>query len=316
MHQFSIITPAFNRAKYLPRIYDCLIEQGNVDFEWIIIDDGSSDNTREVVSNFEKSFVIKYAYQENAGKPSAMNAGFQMADSYITLSALDSEDILCPNVLETVWSFFDVKGGKFEHDCVCLSGLCQNENRDLLGMRFPHDYYVSDYIRYIQNLKITGDKCEFFITEILKKYPYPVFKNEKNIAPSYLHIRIAWTYKTLYVNKIFMEKLFLEGGLSTQNYWLKYPLSSELYYNDTSIPPLRLKLQMRYSGEYIFYAKMNNKKSIFKNAKNKLIFPLGMVVYCKLSIKHFLKKFSFCRNVNKKIKKLLKIKSIKIIQEY
>ena len=315
MHHFSIITPTYNRSKYLPRIYECLKMQGESDFEWIIIDDGSTDNTKEVVSSFEKVFKIRYAYKENGGKPSAMNLGFQMADSYITLSALDSEDILCPNVLDTVWGFFDTKSGKFEHNCSCVTGLCQYENGKLLGMRFPHDYYVSDYIRYIKNKKITGDKCEFFLTETIKKYPYPIFNNEKNIAPSFLHIRIAWTQKTLYINKVLQEKQFLQGGLSTQNYWLKYPLSSELYYNETSVHPLKFTLQVKHSGEYIFYAKINKKKNIFKNAKNKLVFPLGTIMYCLLATKRFLKKFPILLGINNEIKKILNVKKVKIIQE-
>ena len=315
MHQFSIITPTFNRSKYLPNIYECLTKQGDIDFEWIIIDDGSTDNTNEVVSSFDNSFTIKYVYKENEGKPSAMNIGFQMADSYITLSALDSEDILCPNVLGTVWKYFNAETGKFIQNCVCISGLCQYENGNILGMRFPNDEFVSDYIHYIKNKKITGDKCEFFLTEIIKMYPYPIFMNEKNIAPSYLHIRIAWKHKTLYVNEVFQTKQFLKNGLSTQNYWIKYPFSSELYYNDTSIPPLSLSLQIKHSGEYIFYAKMNKKEFIYKDAKNKFIFPLGMLSYFILATKHFLKKYILFQNINKEIKKLINAKRVKIFQD-
>jgi len=301
MRQFSIITPTFNRAGYLPRIYNCLCRQGNADLEWIIIDDGSTDNTREVVSGFDRKFEIKYAYQENAGKPSAMNIGFQLADSYVS-AFLDSDDILCPHVLETVWRHFDTKTGRFENDCACVTGLSQFENGDIIGKKFPHDYFISDYIRYIKNKKITGDKSEFFLTEVLKKYPYPLFKGEKNIAPSIVHIRIALTHKTLYINTVFQEKQFLQGGLSAQNYWIMYPLGSEFYYNATSISPFSLKLQIKHSGEYIYFAKMNRKKHIYREAKNKIIFPLGSISYCLLCFKYFLKKFHFLQYINDRLK--------------
>ena len=301
MHQFSIITPTFNRAKYLPRIYNCLCQQDNVDLELIIIDDGSTDNTQEVVSGFNRKFEIKYAYQENAGKPSAMNVGFQLSDSYIS-AFLDSDDILCPHVLKTVWQHFDIKSGRFEYDCACLTGLSQFENGSIVGRKFPHDYFVSDYIRYIKNKKTPGDKSEFFLTEVLKKYPYPIFKDEKNIAPSIIHIRIALAHKTLYINNVFQEKQFLQGGLSTQNYWLMYPFGSEFYYNETSIPPFSLALQIKHSGEYIYFAKMNNKKHIYSKAKNKAIFPLGFISYCLLCFKYFLKRFRFLQDINDRLK--------------
>jgi len=301
MHKFSIITPTYNREKYLPRIYDSLCQQDDFDLEWVIVDDGSDDNTKEVVSGFDKKFAIKYEYQENAGKPTAMNRGFQMTNSYISVF-LDSDDILCPHVLKTVWEYFDVISGKFKHDCACLTGLSQYENGDIIGKKFPHEYFVSDYIRYTENKSIKGDKCEFFLTNVLKKYSYPVFENEKNIAPGILHIRIALTHQTLYVNKVFQEKQFLQGGLSTQNYWLMYPRGAALYCNETSVPPFSLKLQIKHSGEYIFYTKMSQKKGIFKEAKNKVIFPLGFISYCLFCLKLFLKKFSLLQRINDKLK--------------
>jgi len=315
VHQFSIITPTFNRAKYLPRIYECLCKQDDIDFEWIIIDDGSIDNTKEIVSDFPKIFEIKYKYQENAGKPTAMNVGIGMTDSLITLVSLDSEDILCQNILKTAWGLFNSETGKFHHDSDCLSGLCQYENGDIIGEKFPYDYFVSDYIRYIKNMHIIGDKCVFYISKTLKKYSFPIFQNEKNIAPGILHTRIALDHKTLYVNQIFQEKQFLEGGLSTQNYWIMYPFGSELYYNETSVHPFRLSLQIKHSAEYIFFAKLNKKKYIYKNAKNKKVFPLAIFAYCGLCIKHFLKGFQLLRYINETLKKISKREPTKVIKQ-
>ena len=309
MHQFSILTPTFNRAKYLPKLYECLCKQDNVDFEWIIVDDGSTDNTKEIVSGFEKIFPIKYHYQQNTGKPSAMNAGIRLADSYITLVSLDDEDSLIPNALKTAWSFFDSKTGRFNHDCASLSGLCQYENGTIIGKEFPQNNFTSDYINYIKNKNITGDKCVFYVSDVLKNYSYPIFENEKNIAPSILHIKIALTYKTLFINQILQEKQFLLGGLSSKNYWLMYPLGSELYYNEASIPPFSLKLQIKHSGEYIFYAKINKRKTIFRHAKNKKIFPLGLLAYLFFCIKRFFKKSKFLQKINDDLKKTIEGKN-------
>ncbi|MCL1927429.1 MAG: glycosyltransferase family 2 protein [Treponema sp.] len=297
MHQFSIITPTYNRVKYLPRIYDSLLQQNDVDFEWIIVDDGSSDNTKEVVEKFKKTFKIKYYYQENRGKPSAVNAGIQMADSYIS-TYFDSDDKFCPNILKTIWKYFDAKTKKFEHECVCVTGLCQYDDGELIGRKFPHDYYVSDPIRYLDNKNHKSDSSEFFLTAILKEYPYPVFENEKNVSPSIVWNRIALAYKTIFVNIIFIEKQFLPDGLSTQNYDLMYPIGAEIFHNEASIPPFRLKLQIHHSARYIFFARMNKKKNIFNNAKNKLVFPLGICGFFWNKFKTFLKKFGVFHSLN------------------
>ena len=304
MHQFSIITPTFNRAKYLTKVYNSLCQQDNVDLEWVILDDGSSDGTFDLISKFEKKFEIKYKFQENAGKPSAMNSAMQLLNSKITLVSLDSEDALIPNALSAIWNYYDNETGFFRDNCACVSGLCQYENGSIIGKKFPHDYYVSDYIRYIKNNKLTGDKCEFYITDIYKKYSFPIFTNEKNIAPSIVHMRIALNYKTLYLNQVFQEKEFLQGGLSTKNYWIMYPLGSELYYNEASVHPFKLKLRIKHSGEYIFYAKMNRRNEIFKNAMNKSIFPLGAMYFTILKSKYLLKKIPLLVKINSTIKKI------------
>jgi len=301
MYKFSIITPTLNRSKYLPRVYNSLCKQGITDFEWIIVDDGSTDNTKDTALSFEKLFEIKYLYKENAGKPSAMNYGIQNADSYISLS-LDDDDILCPNTLKDAWEYFDMDTKTFKNNCVCLSGLSIYENGDIIGHKFPHDYYVSDHIRYVKNQNILGDKCDFFLTEIYRKFPFPLINNDRQIAPGIINIQVSFIYKILYINHVFQQKEFLEGGLSTQNYWYKNPFNSEYFYNVSSVPPFNLKLQIKNSAKYIFYARMNKKKNIFKNANNKNIFFLGLISYNIYTIKEYLCKFPF-------FKKILKPKS-------
>ena len=281
LHQFSIITPTFNRAKYLPRIYTSLCKQGDIDLEWIIIDDGSIDNTREVIKTFDAQFEVKYVFQENAGKPSAINTGVQkLAASHITLITLDSDDYLCENALSEAWKYFDIKSGRFKSDCCCLSGLCQDENGNIIGQKFPHKYFVSDYIRYHRNKKIAGDKSMFFITKILKQYPYPIFPGEKFILESTVFHRIALTHKTLFINYIFQIKQYLPEGLSSSSELkLKNPFGMELYFNEASTPPFSFRHQVEHLSRYIFFAKINKKNMIFLNAKNKKMYIFGLLKY-------------------------------------
>jgi len=287
--QFSIITPTFNQSQYLPRIFDCLSQQNDVDIEWIIVDDGSSDNTKEIVSSFEKNFVINYIKQTPIGKPTAMNIGLEQANSHITL-VLDNGYVLPDNILGDIWNYYDITSGKFKKDCACVAGLCKYDNGEIVGKKFPRDFFISDHIRFIANNNIAGDKCLFYVTEILKQYPYPIFHKERYITPNIIHSRIALSHNTLYTNQIFMKKQFAKNDSQARNLWIANPLGSELYYNEISLPPFRLNLQIKHISEYIFFAKLNRKKNIYANTKNKKLFPLGLIFYFTTKIKFNLKK--------------------------
>jgi glycosyltransferase involved in cell wall biosynthesis len=313
MHKFTVITPTFNRADYLRRIYDCLKNQGENDFEWIIVDDGSTDETEAEVSSFSKIFDIKYIYQNNSGKPSAVNKGVQMADSYLSV-ILDSDDTLLPNVLATVWNYFDANAMSFENGCVSLSGLSRYsghppilEKKDtdavaaaaagltlhageIIGDKFPADYFISDHISCRYNMRISGDKCEFFITRILKKYPFPIFKNEKFITEAVVWNRIAIEGKTLYINSVLQEKIYLPDGMSFmyEELLMNNPQGTELFYNEASIHKFKPRLQIEHSAKYIFFAKKNRRKHIIARSNNKKICLLAFCLYHVPVIKQLL----------------------------
>jgi glycosyltransferase involved in cell wall biosynthesis len=312
MHRFSIITPTYNRAKYLPDIYQCLLNQGTIDIEWIIVDDGSSDETKNVVDGFTKNFDIIYIYQKNAGKPSAVNAGVKIADSNITV-LLDSDDILLPGVLETVWRYYDEKTKTFKENCSCLTGLCIYENGDIIGDKFPEDYYISDYIS-CNNRGIKGDKSDFFLTGILKLFPFPVLEGEKFIAESVVWNRMAIQHKFLYINVPFVRKYYLYDGLSSQPLYPNNPRGASLYYNEATLSKFHLTLRIRNLSNYIFYARLANQKHIFIRSKCKKYFIFGLLIYQFQQVKYafrvggggggiFLKKFTAFKKQKKKKKK-------------
>lgn len=304
MHQFSIITPTYNRAEYLPAVFNCLKEQGEIDLEWIIIDDGSNDNTREIVAQFNAPFSIVYEYQDNAGKPSAVNKGVSLADSYISLLH-DSDDTLLPNILPVVWGYYDNSTGLFKENCVSLAGLCVYNNDEIIGDIFPYDYFVSDHIEYRFNKNIKGDKCEFYLTSILKAYPFPIINNEKFIAESFIWNRIALDHKTLYINNIFLRKIFLKQGLSNQPIWENNPHSSELFFNETTNQKFSYSIRLKNSAKYIEYARRNKKNilHIYNNSINKQIFALGFFFSLIYKLKLNLKQNSIILKLHSKLNK-------------
>jgi glycosyltransferase involved in cell wall biosynthesis len=276
--KFSIITPAYNRASYLRNIYDSLLAQNELDMEWIIIDDGSHDNTSEIVSGFPKIFEIKYCYQENKGKPRAVNSGVALADSLISV-ILDSDDIILPRVLNEIWDYYDSENKCFYGNCVSVSGLCIDHSGKIVGDKFTKDRSISNHIKCRFNMDISGDKCEFFLTRILKNYPYPILKGEKFITETLIWNRISLCHNTLYVNRIFKKVIYLLDGLSAQDLFAKHPLGWQLFYNEASISKFKLKWQLIHSFRYIKFAKKNKQKYLFRNSMNKFIFPLGLCLY-------------------------------------
>jgi glycosyltransferase involved in cell wall biosynthesis len=287
IYKFSIITPTYNRAKYLPNIYGCLLSQDSHDFEWIIVDDGSTDDTQNVVAGLGNELNIEYIYQKNAGKPSAVNAGVAKANSYITI-ILDSDDVLLSNALEIAWKYFDENDKCFLNNCVSLSGLSMNNDNMIIGDLFPSNEFVSDHISCRYNRNINGDKCDFFLTPILKKYPFPLFEGENFITEAAVWNRIAFEHNVLYINNVFQIKDYLPEGLSSRydKIMLDNPQGSELFFNEASNKKFNFQLQLHHSVEYIKFAKINRRKYVFKNAKNKQIYFLGLVLY------HF--KYSIC----------------------
>ena len=301
MRQFSIITPTYNRANFLPRVYDCLLQQGDIDFEWVIVDDGSSDNTKDVVSTLNGPFDIKYINQENSGKPKAVNRGVSLANSYISLLH-DDDDTLLPNILPLVWKYFDPASETFQEGCACVSGLCVYDNGKIIGDKFPFDYHISDNINYRDNKKIKGDKCEFFLTSILKTYPFPVINNEKFIGESLVWNRIALNHRTIYINEIFLKKVFLEDGLSNKPIWTDNPHSSELFHNEMTNPRFLLSIQLINYAKYIRYAKINKKSlpQIYSSSHNKKLFLPGLLFYVLFLVKQYFSKLSFMEKRKKK----------------
>ncbi|GHT87347.1 sugar transferase [Spirochaetia bacterium] len=280
MYKFSIITPTYNRAHLLNDVYLSLKAQTENDFEWIIVDDGSTDNTKEMVADFDGLNVI-YVYQENQGKPSAVNKAVQTANSYIS-TILDDDDLLLPNVLEICFDYFDIVTEYFKNNCVVLVGHnIDKQDNTLAGVMFPSDNFVSDNISCRFNKHIGGDKCEFYITSVLKKYQFPIFNNEKFITEAVVWNRIALKYNALFVNKIFKRVEYLSDGLSAnyRNLMLNNPEGAEIFFNEASTRRFSLDWQIRHSAIYIKFARKNRRKHIFLNAKNKMIYPIGLCLY-------------------------------------
>ena len=229
----TIFTPTYNRGYIIETLYYSLCRQTNKDFEWLIIDDGSMDNTREIIQTFIKEGLvnIRYFEQPNRGKHRAINYGVMEACGDLFF-IVDSDDYLADNALEHIYKYYsDI----CEDDSFCgLCGLKAHFNGDIIlsGNNFGIlDCSLLDF-RYKYHYK--GDAAEIYKTDILRQYPFPEIEDEKFCPEGLVWFRMSDKYKL----RFFYEKIYfceyLNDGLTNKiiNIRRTSPIASLTYYSE------------------------------------------------------------------------------------
>ena len=211
---FTVLTATYNRAHLLPRVYESLQKQTFRDFEWLIVDDGSTDNTSQVIRELERNapFPIRYIAKTNGGKPTAVNRGAREAKGTL-LAILDSDDWYCPQALERFLHHWQSIPENKRQNFVGITGLCAYPSGELIGTRFPQDVFDSDAIDLRYRHKVRGEKSGMLSTEILRQFPYPEDLG-KYVSESLVWNRIAMRYQTRFVNEVLTVKDFQPGGIT------------------------------------------------------------------------------------------------------
>lgn len=285
MSLLSIITPTFNRASYLQRCFASLQSQTDLRFEWIIVDDGSTDNTRETVAAFRAEkppFPIYYLYQKNGGKHRALNAAHPLIHGNWVL-VLDSDDRLIPSAVERIhlgWETYGVPGIGI---IIFLEGKSPDEPF-AVGYRegVPLDMYRS-HIRTIHH----RDCCDVYLAEAFLKYPYPEFPGEFFLSESILWNRMAPDYQIVYINKVIYLAEYLESGLTRSGRAMRIGVprggmyAANLYLDRHYPVKLRLKNGLLYNCYSIFAGV--SRSDTFRQALSKpvafLTRPGGWLLY-------------------------------------
>ena len=145
---FTIFIPTYNRANLLPRAFSSIERQTFLNFEVLVIDDGSTDNTHEVVEEWRKrvNFPVDYHHQQNQGKPAAHNFALKFIHGFFTV-ILDSDDTLADNALELLLAHWNAIPDKQKLSYAGVEGLCALlKNGEVTGNHFPADVFDSDYL--------------------------------------------------------------------------------------------------------------------------------------------------------------------------
>lgn len=218
---FSVLTPTYNRAKELPRVYESLMKQAYTDFEWIISDDGGTDQTGALVQEWQNKnphFKITYhALEKNMGKSFAVNEGLALCQRPYTLIA-DSDDTFEATTLDdlkTIWQSVEKTSNSEKIGAIWT--LVQDEQGQLVGEPWPKDFWQVGFEERVLNRKqpIKGEKWHCWRTEVLQKYKMYVNANS-HISPGVTWNKINKDYDFLCVNVIHRTYWFTEDGIIHQ----------------------------------------------------------------------------------------------------
>lgn len=282
MNEITVLTPTYNRADQLQNLFESLQKQIEKRFKWLIVDDGSQDNTEEVVKSFLKKtdFEINYIKKENGGKHTALNVGFQMIDTYLTF-IVDSDDVLTTNAIEEVYCNIETIK---ENDLCGVAYLRGYSEKECIGKLFPKSEVIDNDINIRLKCNVSGDKAEIWRTDILRQYQFPVFENERFQGENYVWWQIARRYNMLYINKIIYITEYLDGGLtkSGRAMRMRNPLGGMENSKMAFYPEFPLKTKIKCGLLYDVYgyqAKWSLRK-IIKNSGSR-----GITCICALPAK-------------------------------
>lgn len=222
-YSVTVFTPTYNRAHTLPQLYASLKRQTSFDFEWIIVDDGSIDNTEGIVAEWlleDTPFDKRYIKKENGGKHRAINEALPLAEGELFF-IVDSDDYLSNTAIETLIK----RRNSLPLDDDSYAGVagCKGyHSGEMIGTSFLGDMLDCTSLER-SNYGIEGDKAEAFFTSILRHYPFPEFDGEKFVTEALVWDRMALDgYRLRYFNEVIYLCEYLEDGLSHQGLELYY----------------------------------------------------------------------------------------------
>ncbi len=294
MVPITVFTPAYNRADLLKRCYESMCRQTNKNFIWMIIDDGSTDNTKEVVDLWmlnNNGFEIQYYYKENGGLHTAYNEAIEHIDTELCV-CIDSDDYMPDNAVEIILDFWKKNGS---NEYAGIVGLDYTIDNHVIGDLLPDKKSINLINLLIGKYHIhNGDRTNVVRTELYKKVaPMISFKGERNFSPHYMHLQISKNYDFLVLNKNLRYVEYQADGMS--NSIFKQYLNSPNSFIETrklylSLPGISWKFKLRQSIHLVSSGIIANKmmevlKYIPSFGMTVLAVPCGLLLSKYIRIK-------------------------------
>lgn len=285
----TVFTPAYNRAHTIGRTYESLCRQTCQDFKWLIVDDGSTDHTRELVESWiqEKKIPIHYIYQENQGMHGAHNTAYRNITTELN-TCIDSDDYMPDDAVEKICSFWKKHGSD---RYAGLIGLDQAEDGKIIGTSFPESMKETTLSGFYQQGG-KGDKKLVYRTDVIRKYPeYPLFVGERYVGLAYKYMLIDLDYKLLTINEPLVVVEYQEDG-SSRNMYKQYwnnPKGFAFFRKTEMLVTHSFRRKFMVCCHYVSSSIMAKNKYFIKDSPRKfmtiLALPGGFLLYYLIKFK-------------------------------
>lgn len=285
----TVFTPAYNRGYIIHKCYESLCRQTSKDFVWLVVDDGSTDNTAELVKEWQKQdngFEIKYIYKENGGMHTAHNTAYENIDTELNV-CIDSDDYMPDDAVEKIISFWRENGSDKFAGIIALD--VYESDRKVIGTVLPNKKSTT-LMGYYRNGG-SGDKKLIYRTDVINATPmYPEFEGEKYVGLAYKYHIVDETKELLIMNEPVCIVDYQDSG-SSANMWKQY------YNNPKGFAFFRISEMKYQSGlellktcvHYVSSSIISKNKSFVKESPKKLMtvlaVPFGLLLTVIIRIK-------------------------------
>jgi len=284
MQTLTVFTPTYNRAYCIHLCYESLCRQTSSDFEWLVIDDGSTDNTKEIIVGFinENKISIRYIFQKNQGMHGAHNTAYRNIFNELNI-CIDSDDYMPDDAVENIITFWRDNGSEKYAGIIALDKAV---NGNIIGTEFPENMKETTLTDFYKKSG-KGDKKIVYRTEIINKYAeYPLFEGEKYVNLAYKYSLVDQDFKLLTLNKVLCYVDYKVDGSSLnmyRQYWNNPKGFAFTRINDMNIVSKGFFFKFKACTHYVSSSIIAKNEKFIKESPLKLLtilaVPTGLLLY-------------------------------------
>lgn len=283
----TVFTPTYNRAALLGRLYESLKSQSCPQLEWLVVDDGSTDDTKQVMDGFisEGLLDIRYIYKENGGKHTAMNMGIREASREYFL-CIDSDDLLMHGAFARLLEVIkDRPAGIIAYKQNLATG-------QRIGDPFPEELRETTLIALNEIFRCGGDRTLVYRTELLRRYPIPELPGQRFFPEAWLYDRIDEAHKSLLLPEVLCSCEYQPGGYSDayRQLILRNSLSMKQLFADRIDMALPFRLRFDAAYHYIAFSLLCRSKLAKYPGKQWWLLTIAAPLGLTLALWHWLHK--------------------------
>lgn len=258
----TVFTPIYNRRKFLGRILESLLRQGRSDIEWLIVDDGSDDGTKSVISTLRDKapFPVRYHRITRGGKHRAYNSALELAKGELFLT-LDSDDWLPDGIIDTIEANYEAL--RNDSGLCGLIGLKADSVGRIYGRRFKEGVLTAADRVTFEDIFCTGERCLVLNTQIARRYPFPTFAGELFMTESVVYSRLGVDFGFGLVDQVLSFCEYQSDGLSKRIHSLlcQNPLGFMLYHSQCINHAISFKAAFNAALRYVAFRSMAGRRA-------------------------------------------------------